>query len=141
MVLVRLSHWPNGTYRDSKLAYFFAYRAACFAIPHRPPTLGNVPANDHSGHRSRVDLGRVRPLYPYPVPAAAAEDDADGSGRGETAVTDHAGSTLARLLTDHPEVQGIEMLGQTDMPDGTISYAMGVMLPGGRELLVEVQDL
>jgi hypothetical protein len=105
------------------------------------PYFGNVPAADHSGHRPRVDSGRVRPLYPYPVPAAAAGDDADGSHHGETAVTDHAGSTLARLLTDHPEVTGIEMLGQTDMPDGTISYAMGVMLPGGRELLVEVQDL
>ena len=123
-----------------KPAYFFAYGAACFAIRYRPPTLGNVPAADHSGHRPRVDSGRVRPLYPYPVPAAA-EDGADGPICGETGVTDHAGSTLARLLTDHLEVTGIEMLGQTDMPDGTISYAMGVMLPGGRELLVEVQDL
>jgi hypothetical protein len=32
------------------------------------------------------------------------------------------------------------MLGQTGMPGGTISYSLGVMLPGGRELFVDVED-
>jgi len=37
-------------------------------------------------------------------------------------------------------VVDIEMLGQTKMPDGTISYSLGVMPPGGRELFVDVED-
>jgi hypothetical protein len=53
---------------------------------------------------------------------------------------DHAGSTLCRLLARHPEVLDIEILGQSEMPDGTISYSLGVLLPGGRELYVDVED-
>lgn len=53
---------------------------------------------------------------------------------------DHAGSILCRLLVAHPEVVDIEILGQNEMPDGTISYWLGVMLPDGRELLVDVED-
>jgi hypothetical protein len=53
---------------------------------------------------------------------------------------DHAGSVLCRLLMAHPEVLDIEILGQNEMSDGTISYWLGVMLPGGRELLVDVGD-
>jgi hypothetical protein len=65
--------------------------------------------------------------------------------RGECTVpgpasADHAGSVLCRLLIGHPEVVDIEILGQDEMSDGTISYWLGVMLPGGRELLVEVGD-
>ena len=52
---------------------------------------------------------------------------------------DHAGSVLCRLLVSHPDVVDIELLGQTDLPDGII-YAMGVILPDGRELIVEVAD-
>ena len=50
---------------------------------------------------------------------------------------DHAGSVLSRLLIAHPEVAGLEMLGQMDTPEGII-YSLGVMLPDGRELLIDV---
>jgi hypothetical protein len=50
---------------------------------------------------------------------------------------DHAGSVLCRLLVAHPEVAGLEMLGQLDTPEGII-YSLGVMLPDGRELLIDV---
>jgi hypothetical protein len=53
---------------------------------------------------------------------------------------DHAGSLLCRLLICHPEVVGIEILGQTEMLEGTISYSLGVLLPGGRELYIDVED-
>jgi hypothetical protein len=53
---------------------------------------------------------------------------------------DHAGSVLCRLLVAHPEVVDIEILGQAEISDGIITYSLGVMLPGGRELLVDVAD-
>jgi hypothetical protein len=53
---------------------------------------------------------------------------------------DHAGSVLCRLLVGHPEVIRIRLLGQTDLPDGAISYSLGLTLPGGRELYVDVED-
>jgi hypothetical protein len=53
---------------------------------------------------------------------------------------DHAGSVLCRLLMDHPEVVDIEILGQLDLPEGII-YSLGVMLPDGRELLIDVGDV
>ncbi len=53
---------------------------------------------------------------------------------------DHAGSLLCRLLVFHPEVVDIRILGQTDMPGGIISYSLGVILPGGRELYIDVED-
>ena len=53
---------------------------------------------------------------------------------------DHAGSVLCRLLISHPEVVDIEILGQMDMPEGII-YSLGVILPGGRELLIDVGDV
>ena len=53
---------------------------------------------------------------------------------------DHAGSVLCRLLIGHPEVVDIEILGQADLPDGII-YSLGVILPGGRELLIDVGDV
>jgi len=65
---------------------------------------------------------------------------ADDASKPGTAPGDHAGSVLCRLLVYHPEVVGIEMLGQTEMPDGTISHSLGVMLPGGRDLFVDVED-
>ena len=59
----------------------------------------------------------------------------------DTALTqDHAGSLLCRLLVFHPEVVDIRILGQTDMPGGIISYSLGVILPGGRELYIDVED-
>ncbi|MGO8887988.1 MAG: hypothetical protein ACLPUO_01425 [Streptosporangiaceae bacterium] len=64
----------------------------------------------------------------------------DDLGKPEAALADHAGSVLCRLLVAHPEVAGIEILGQTQMPDGAISYSLGVILPGGRELFVDVED-
>jgi hypothetical protein len=59
----------------------------------------------------------------------------------EALPADHAGSMLCRLLVAHPEVVDIEILGQAEMSDGIITYSLGVMLPGGRELLVDVADL
>lgn len=53
------------------------------------------------------------------------------------APADHAGSVLCRLLIGHPEVVDIEILGQLDLPEGII-YSLGVMLPDGRELLIDV---
>jgi hypothetical protein len=53
---------------------------------------------------------------------------------------DHAGSLLCRLLVGHPDVVDIEILGQSEVFEGTISYSLGVMLPGGRELYIDVED-
>jgi hypothetical protein len=47
---------------------------------------------------------------------------------------------LCRLLIAHPEVVDIEILGQLDLPEGII-YSLGVKLPGGRELLIDVGDV
>ena len=67
--------------------------------------------------------------------------DASKAGRKARAIpADHAGSLLCRLLICHPEVVDIEILGQTEMLEGTISYSLGVMLSGGRELYIEVED-
>lgn len=63
--------------------------------------------------------------------------DASKSG---VAQADHAGSLLCRLLMDHPDVVDIEILGQMDMPDGIV-YSLGVFLPDGRELLIDVGDV
>ena len=41
----------------------------------------------------------------------------------------------------HPEVVDIEIVGQGELSDGVITYSLGVMLPGGRELLVDVADV
>jgi len=62
-----------------------------------------------------------------------------GSRRSAT-VTDHAGSVLCRLLMSHPEVVDIELLGQAELVEGTITYSLGVFLPGGRELYIDVED-
>jgi len=64
----------------------------------------------------------------------------DDASRSEAIPADHAGSVLCRLLISHPEVVDIEIVGQTEMSNGTISYSLGVMLPGGRELFVDVED-
>jgi hypothetical protein len=61
----------------------------------------------------------------------------DDASKPETATADHAGSVLCRLLISHPEVVDIEILGQMDLPEGII-YSLGVILPDGRELLVDV---
>lgn len=58
----------------------------------------------------------------------------------DAAAADHAGSELCRLLAAHPDVLDIELLGQADMPGGVISYSLGVRLPGGRELFIDVED-
>ncbi|HEU5419456.1 MAG TPA: hypothetical protein VFV41_17330 [Streptosporangiaceae bacterium] len=70
-------------------------------------------------------------------PLHDALDDAHGS---PALPADHAGSTLCRLLAAHPEVLDIEVLGQSELPGGVISYSLGVLLPGGRELFVDVED-
>jgi len=45
------------------------------------------------------------------------------------------------LLISHPEVVDIEILGQLDLPEGDIIYSLGVKLPDGRELLIDVGDV
>jgi hypothetical protein len=64
----------------------------------------------------------------------------DDASKLSAAPADHAGSMLCRLLARHPEVMDIELLGQTEMPGGTISYSLGVVLPDGRELFIDVED-
>ena len=64
-------------------------------------------------------------------------DDAD---KCKAPPADHAGSVLCRLLITHPEVIEIEILGQMDLPEGII-YSLGVILPDGRELLIDVGDV
>jgi hypothetical protein len=64
----------------------------------------------------------------------------DDASEFEAVPADHAGSVLCRLLISHPEVVDIEIIGQTEMSNGAISYSLGVMLPGGRELFVDVED-
>jgi hypothetical protein len=58
----------------------------------------------------------------------------------KAAPADHAGSVLCRLLMSHPDVVDIEILGQLDLPEGII-YSLGVFLPDGRELLIDVGDV
>ncbi len=53
---------------------------------------------------------------------------------------DHAGSVLCRLLLGHPDVVNIEILGQAEIVAGITSYSLGVLLPGGRELYIDVED-
>jgi hypothetical protein len=64
----------------------------------------------------------------------------DDAGKPKAAPIDHAGSVLCRLLIAHPEVVDIEILGQMDLPEGII-YSLGVILPDGRELLIDVGDV
>jgi len=64
----------------------------------------------------------------------------DDAAKRKAAPVDHAGSVLCRLLISHPEVVDIEILGQLDLPEGII-YSLGVMLPDGRELLIDVGDV
>ena len=64
----------------------------------------------------------------------------DDASHSEAVPADHAGSVLCRLLISHPEVMDIEIVGQTEMSNGAISYSLGVMLPDGRELFVDVED-
>ncbi|HYB85440.1 MAG TPA: hypothetical protein VEC76_01200 [Streptosporangiaceae bacterium] len=64
----------------------------------------------------------------------------DASKTQATPPADHAGSVLCRLLMGHPDVVDIEVLGQLDLPEGII-YSLGVFLPDGRELLIDVGDV
>jgi len=64
----------------------------------------------------------------------------DDAAKRKAATADHAGSVICRLLIAHPEVVDIEILGQLDLPEGII-YSLGVMLPDGRELLIDVGDV
>jgi hypothetical protein len=64
----------------------------------------------------------------------------DDASKRVAAPADHAGSVLCRLLVSHPEVVDIEILGQAELFPGIISYSLGVMLPGGRELFIDVED-
>ena len=67
----------------------------------------------------------------------AAPSSSTVSNRAEP---DHAGSVLCRLLIGHPDVVNIEILGQTEILEGITSYSLGVLLPGGRELYIDVED-
>ena len=65
----------------------------------------------------------------------------DNLNKPGVSAADHAGSVLCRLLIAHPEVVDIEIVGQAELSDGVITYSLGVILPGGRELLVDVADV
>jgi len=67
-------------------------------------------------------------------------DDASEQPAPPAVPADHAGSLLCQLLVSHPEVVGIELLGQADFGEGIV-YSLGVILPDGRELLVDVGDV
>lgn len=69
-------------------------------------------------------------------PGAAMSDHGGPAQAG----ADHAGSALCRLLIGHPDVVDIEILGQTEILEGITSYSLGVLLPGGRELYIDVED-
>ena len=64
----------------------------------------------------------------------------DDSGVPGNTGADHAGSLLCRLLIGHPDVVDIEILGQAELLEGTVTYSLGVLLPGGRELYIDVED-
>jgi hypothetical protein len=85
---------------------------------HQPPAI--------EGCMTSVDDAAKRKVAPAAKPKALPAD--------------HAGSVLCRLLIAHPEVVDIEILGQLDLPEGII-YSLGVKLPGGRELLIDVGDV
>jgi hypothetical protein len=92
---------------------------------HLPPAMeGRMTSVDDAAKRKAVPAAnRLAPPAANPAPPA-----------------DHAGSVLCRLLIAHPEVVDIEILGQLDLPEGII-YSLGVKLPGGRELLIDVGDV
>jgi hypothetical protein len=69
-----------------------------------------------------------------------AGDGVPGNCSGHRPRLDHAGSTLCRLVSCAPEVADVRMLGQEELPDGTTSYSLSIVLPGGRELSVDVHD-
>ncbi len=69
-----------------------------------------------------------------------ARADARRTRRTRAVPADHAGSVLCRLLMDHPEVIDIELLGQAEIIEGTVCYSLGVFLPDGRELYIDVED-
>ena len=69
-----------------------------------------------------------------------ARADARRTRRTQAAPADHAGSVLCRLLMEHPDVIDIELLGQAEIIEGTICYSLGVFLPDGRELYIDVED-
>jgi hypothetical protein len=81
---------------------------------------------------------RISATCPRPIEGRMTSVD-DASKRGG-APADHAGSVLCRLLIAHPDVVDIEILGQLDLPEGII-YSLGVKLPDGRELLIDVGDV
>ena len=74
------------------------------------------------------------------APIEGRMTSAHDASKPEATPADHAGSVLCRLLISHPEVVDIEILGQLDLPEGII-YSLGVMLPDGRELLIDVGDV
>ena len=84
---------------------------------------------------------RMRSSATSPRPIEGRMTSVDDASMRGAAPTDHAGSVLCRLLISHPEVVDIEILGQLDLPDGVIIYSLGVKLPDGRELLVDVGDV
>ena len=92
-------------------------------------------------HRSGP-AARVRGPAALPgQPAGGGGMTSAGDGIVPAAATrDHAGSVLCRLLMSHPEVTGIELLGQAELLEGTITYSLGIFLPDGRELYIDVED-
>jgi hypothetical protein len=53
---------------------------------------------------------------------------------------DHAGAALVAVLAQVPGV-AVRQLGCTPDDDGRMSYGLGLKLPDGRELLLDVEDI
>jgi hypothetical protein len=64
----------------------------------------------------------------------------DGAGQGAGSAGDHAGGVLLSILAQVPDVS-VRQVGCSEVEDGVMSYSISVTLPGGRELLVDVEDI
>lgn len=64
----------------------------------------------------------------------------DGAGQRADSTGDHAGGALLSILAQVPDVS-VRQVGCSEVEDGVMSYSISVTLPGGRELLVDVEDI
>ena len=64
----------------------------------------------------------------------------ESAGELADAAADHAGGVLLSILARFPDV-AVRQVGCTEVDDGIMSYSLSVKLPGGRELLVDVEDI
>jgi hypothetical protein len=64
----------------------------------------------------------------------------DGARPRADSAGDHAGGILLSILAQVPDVS-VRQVGCSEVEDGVMSYSISVNLPGGRELLVDVEDV